>query len=132
MWLPVMLPPCLAGEASAEWPSVLKQLGSLVGGQPDAFLDDIKAMRGSDMQVVVPASGEAGWHVQHRHALGAGPLLTGACERTGQPWQTTSFVCAAVFAVYGAVAAHSLLTGTTAFTTASRSNLAVAIHGQNV
>jgi hypothetical protein len=58
-----------AGEASAAWPSVLQGLGSLVGGQPDAFLDDIKRMAGSDMEVVVPASGEGGWRPCAHYAI---------------------------------------------------------------
>jgi hypothetical protein len=48
---------CLAGEASPAWSSVLQQLGSLPGGSTDAFLGDIRRLQGSDMEVVVPASG---------------------------------------------------------------------------
>jgi hypothetical protein len=52
--------PCPAGEASAEWPAVLQALRSLTDGSPDVFLDDIKRLQGSDMEVVLPQSGEAG------------------------------------------------------------------------
>jgi hypothetical protein len=109
IWLPVMLPPCLAGEASAEWPAVLQQLGSLVGGQPDAFLGDIRAMRGSDMEVVVLASGEGAWLMQRWRAFGAHVWLICICNRTAASWHCSG--CVAVCPACDAVAARLLSSG---------------------
>lgn len=44
----------LSGEASPDWPALLESLG----GQ-DAFYTDLKLIKGSDMQVVIPSTGES-------------------------------------------------------------------------